>query len=267
MFRFSNGVADEETQLVVSDMPSPEETQLVEFSAASVFSGTFHSQQQTFNEGMNNLTLVLMDDPSPLQPGLLSVNAGQSQQTETGGSAATKRKPRSRQKVWGQKKPKKVRKSIATKPKSKPAKRTKAVRIPKPKAEKKRKDTTDDLNLDGIEFQDVNPLLKDAFSWPTKLTQCLNDNFTNKLPDRVHVQLWTEFSGAGTPEVALEALGNAYPGLSMGAMSTGDWDVNAKLALVANTPAKTHIFGEDISKVLPAHVKEQCDKRVPVEAS
>lgn len=83
----------------------------------------------------------------------------------------------------------------------------------------------------------------------------------------VHVQLWTEFSGAGTPEFALKALASQVPEhLSMQVMSQCDWSPTAQTCCINNSDKDTHLFS-DIADIMSEEMKARAERRVAVEVA
>ena len=125
-----------------------------------------------------------------------------------------------------------------------------------------------DQALDDLSFQQTR--VEESFHWPSVLLQSFTESEGRKDQDHmskpVHVQMWTEFSGAATPEFALEALAGATDKLTAEVISTGDWGTNPRTTLMNNTDSKTHVFG-DISDVLTDEMKMLAERRVPVEVT
>ena len=81
----------------------------------------------------------------------------------------------------------------------------------------------------------------------------------------VHMQMFTEFSGLGTPEFSMKALSAAAPAvLQVKVRSCCDWDTNCQTALVNNSDPDTHVFA-DIADVLTDEMKSRVQRKVLVE--
>ena len=82
---------------------------------------------------------------------------------------------------------------------------------------------------------------------------------------KVHVQQFSEFSGAGTAEFALKALASALPDkLSARIMHQSDWNKAAQNSLINNSDADTHVFG-DIKEICSDDMNRKTSRRVAVE--
>ena len=120
--------------------------------------------------------------------------------------------------------------------------------------------------LDDLAFKQTQ--VEEAFHWPQVLLESFAEGRMDQphMSEPVHIQMWTEFSGAGTPEFALEALAAATDKLTAEIISTGDWGTNPQTTLMNNTDSKTHVFG-DISDVLTDEMRMLAERRVPVEVT
>ena len=106
--------------------------------------------------------------------------------------------------------------------------------------------------------------LAGAFAWPGHLMKLLLSKHPPE--SRLHLQLHSEFSGAGTAEIAAAAISNASQGmLTLDVVSVGDWDATAQTALLSNTSGATHVFS-DIAQVCDAGLVTECQARLPVKA-
>ena len=85
-------------------------------------------------------------------------------------------------------------------------------------------------------------------------------------PDRpLHVQVYSEFSGAGTAEISAKALAAAAPeSLEIDVVSVADWDNIASSALMANSSSNTHVFG-DIASACSEKMQRLCERPVGVK--
>ncbi len=98
------------------------------------------------------------------------------------------------------------------------------------------------------------------FKWPGKMIQKIFSEKPNGKP--IHVQLWTEFSGAGTAEVALNGISSACHLLTSQVMGSADWAPHSRMALINNsTDASQHVFG-DIADVCPSSMLEKAKRNV-----
>ena len=168
-------------------------------------------------------------------------------------SIAAKAKAKRKQKQKRQQQTPKAK--ARSKQKAKPVK----LRTRKPMKEKKQKlQPMQALFLAEVEDK---PLAK-AFQWPQHLTQQLLQHHPPDKP--LHVQLYSEFSGAGTAEFAAQALEAACDPLCVDVVSVADWNTNAATALVANTGPETHVFG-DIAEVCSEKMRRLCDRPMCVK--
>lgn len=112
--------------------------------------------------------------------------------------------------------------------------------------------------------------LEKSFSWPDRLMQMAAKHI-NSNPGRYHLQVFSEFSGAGTAEVAMSAIANASGAvftnpLGLSVVHQSDWDKTAQTALLNNSDQTTHIFG-DIKDVCSDEMKQKVDRKVAVEVT
>eukprot|EP00746_Dinoflagellata_sp_MGD_P070862 gnl/MRDRNA2_/MRDRNA2_28949_c0_seq1.p1 gnl/MRDRNA2_/MRDRNA2_28949_c0~~gnl/MRDRNA2_/MRDRNA2_28949_c0_seq1.p1 ORF type:complete len:478 (+),score=109.27 gnl/MRDRNA2_/MRDRNA2_28949_c0_seq1:84-1517(+) len=104
--------------------------------------------------------------------------------------------------------------------------------------------------------------LTEAFEWPKKTLQCLKKELGQKVLDKSLLgkgaPISTYFSGVGTPELALETLGNAkVKNVSVGhfeTVSACDWDSGCRNILMQKHP-NALIYG-DILERIPPKVKK-----------
>lgn len=103
----------------------------------------------------------------------------------------------------------------------------------------------------------------------------MRELFAHVKPKRVHVQAFSEFSGAGTAEVSLKALASAASvcmgsdgpnPLSVKVMRQSDWDKTAQTALINNSDVDTRTFG-DIMDMCSEEMKQKANRKVAVEAT
>ena len=108
--------------------------------------------------------------------------------------------------------------------------------------------------------------LKGLFSWPRRMI----DTIFSRIPkpdQKIHIQQFSEFSGAGTAEFAMTALAAAAPDiLSSRMMHQADWDNSASRALINNAEDDSHIFG-DIKDICSEEMKRKTSRRVAVEVT
>ncbi|CAE6937046.1 RSN1 [Symbiodinium microadriaticum] len=139
------------------------------------------------------------------------------------------------------------------------------VRGAKPKEQKvhKEKKERKEPNKTAVFLAGGDKPLASAFAWPFHLMKLL---LSKHPPEkRLHLQLHSEFSGAGTAEIAAAAICNASQGmLTVDVVSVGDWDATARTALLSNTSSATHVFS-DIAQVCDAGLVAECQKRVAVK--
>ena len=144
--------------------------------------------------------------------------------------------------------------------------KTRQVRGAKPKEQKvhKEKKERKEPNKTAVFLAGGDKPLASAFAWPFHLMKLL---LSKHPPEkRLHLQLHSEFSGAGTAEIAAAAICNASQGmLTVDVVSVGDWDATARTALLSNTSSATHVFS-DIAQVCDAGLVAECQKRVAVKA-
>ena len=117
---------------------------------------------------------------------------------------------------------------------------------------------------DQVETEFKETELKELFRWPSCMMNHVLGHLTPKAG--VHMQMFTEFSGLGTPEFSMKALSAAAPDiLQVKVRSCCDWDTNCQTALVNNSDPDTHVFG-DIAAVLSDEMKSRVQRKVLVEA-
>ena len=115
-----------------------------------------------------------------------------------------------------------------------------------------------DDNDTSSKFKETNA--SRLFKWPGKMIQKIFSEKPNGKP--IHVQLWTEFSGAGTAEVALNGISSACHLLTSQVMGSADWAPHSRMALINNsTDASQHVFG-DIADVCPSSMLEKAKRNV-----
>lgn len=104
--------------------------------------------------------------------------------------------------------------------------------------------------------------LEGCFHWPrAMIDQVCSGHAKGK---HVHIQLSTEFSGAGTAEFAAKALCESSNGkLSCQVLGCADWASNSKHALIKNCDASTHVFG-DIAGVCPSEMMTKANRKIAV---
>jgi len=115
-----------------------------------------------------------------------------------------------------------------------------------------------ETTYDDPKFKETNA--SRLFKWPGMMMQKIfSENAAGK---PVHVQLWTEFSGAGTAEVALNSISSACDVLTSETMASADWATNSQMALINNcTDEHQHVFG-DIADVCPSSMLEKAKRKV-----
>lgn len=100
--------------------------------------------------------------------------------------------------------------------------------------------------IEGEEAADDHCLstsLKDLFSWPRRMIETIFNKMA-KPGQKIHIQQFSQFSGAGTAEFALTALAAAAPDiLSSRVMHQADWDNSASISLINNSEDDSRIFG------------------------
>jgi hypothetical protein len=142
--------------------------------------------------------------------------------------------------------------------------RVASVRIPK-KQRKEKKETEDDVKPEDITMTETP--LKQLFHWPEQMAKVFFTDCCDAQKKPVHVQLWTEFSGAGTPEFALKALASqVLEHLSMQVMSQCDWSPTAQTCCINNSDKDTHLFS-DIADIMSEEMKARAERRVAVEVA
>lgn len=108
--------------------------------------------------------------------------------------------------------------------------------------------------------------LKDLFSWPRRMIETIF-NKMSKPGEKIHIQQFSEFSGAGTAEFAMTALAAAAPDiLSSRVMHQADWDNSASRALINNAEDDSHVFG-DIRDICSEEMVRKTSRRVAVEVA
>lgn len=159
---------------------------------------------------------------------------------------------------------KKGKRSRAPSATKKTTARVASVRIPK-KQRKEKKETEDDVKPEDITMTETP--LKQLFHWPEQMAKVFSTDCCDAQKKPVHVQLWTEFSGAGTPEFALKALASQVPEhLSMQVMSQCDWSPTAQTCCINNSDKDTHLFS-DIADIMSEERKARAERRVAVEVA
>ena len=108
--------------------------------------------------------------------------------------------------------------------------------------------------------------VKALFRWPALMMDELRQHLPAQGGKPLQVQMFSEFSGAGTAEFAMSALAAAAPGLlSCVVVRQGDWSSAAETALINNAQKDTHIFS-DIEDISSVPMKSKTSRRVAVEA-
>ena len=107
--------------------------------------------------------------------------------------------------------------------------------------------------------------LESLFQWPKFMMEKVLS--LNKHQRPVQAQVWTEFSGAGTAEIALDALAAAAPSkLQAKVISQADWDRSSQTALLGNHGQSVHLFG-DIAGLCSEEMITEAELRVAVEVT
>ena len=132
-------------------------------------------------------------------------------------------------------------------------------KVSKPRSRFEKKTEIDDCYSKELYKQTA---LEGCFHWPkAMIDQVCSGHAKGK---RVHLQLSTEFSGAGTAEYAAKALCESSNGtLSCQVLGCADWASNSKHALINNCDASAHVFG-DIANVCPSEMMAKANRRVAV---
>ena len=176
--------------------------------------------------------------------------------------AKAKRRPNQKQ-PWPRPKSK-TKKSKAKQARSQQVKKARLsaktnTRGPKPRKQQKPKP-----QHNAVFFAEDTRLAK-AFEWPQHMMKKILENHPPTKP--LHVQMYSEFSGAGTAEFAMQGLAAATSRdrLCVDVVSVADWDSNAASSLVANTDAETHVFG-DIAEICSERMRRLCDRPMCVKA-
>ena len=277
MFQFQNSPADGfdlmETQMVPFDATCPKAS-----PTASIFSGSFKSSQETSMDISDYHQFAICQVPAaPSTAAPSTQKASSNRKTPICSSAATGKSEKKKSARLGVRMTLSKRKQKRDVKTSKKGKRSKAfgmtkktaakvasVRMPK-KRKNEKKDTEDDVRPEDITMTETP--LKQLFQWPEHMTRMFFNDCCDSQKKPVHVQLWTEFSGAGTPEFALNALASQVPEhLSVKVMGQCDWNNAAQTCLINNSDQETHLFG-DIAGVMSEEMKARAERRVAVEAA
>lgn len=104
--------------------------------------------------------------------------------------------------------------------------------------------------------------LEKLFRWPQHMVNAVLREYESD-GKSIHIQAWTEFSGAGTAEFALKGICSKTNALSCRIMSSADWGQAASTSLINNSDDHTHVFG-DIADLCPSDMMQQVQKRVAV---
>ena len=162
-----------------------------------------------------------------------------------------------------------VKKTKRTAPKIKKAKTNtasssrgaKGKRVSKPRSEEQKEKPANDV------FRETE--LKKSFQWPTVVMQKVFEEMDHEVKEigPTHVQLFTEFSGAGTPEFSLAALTAAAPQwLTSCVVHQADIAATPQRALLNNRSETSHVFG-DIEDVCSKQMLQKTQRQVAVEVT
>lgn len=111
--------------------------------------------------------------------------------------------------------------------------------------------------------------LKKSFQWPRVVMQKVLQEMEYEVQELgpTHVQLFTEFSGAGTPEFSLAALSAAAPQwLTSCVLHQADSASTPQRALLNNRSETAHTFG-DIEELCSKQMLQKTQRRVAVEVT
>ena len=134
----------------------------------------------------------------------------------------------------------------------------------------KRQNQDNVAEVNTMETSFVKTPLETLFHWPKHLMNIVAKMKHDELDSKdcskpLHIQLWTEFSGCGTAEFALDAITSAAQNnMSMRVMSQCDWDNAARTALINNSGPDSHIFG-NIQDVCSSEMLAKTSRKVAVE--
>ena len=182
------------------------------------------------------------------------------QNADAGKRAKRNKKPQSR-------KPRQIKKILQKKSSASGARKTKknlssmAKAIANRSKAKETQPTVADTPV--VTFGETHRLSR-AFQWPQRLMRSLLG--TQERRQDLHVRLHTEFSGAGTAEVAMEAIASASCGkITFDTVYAADWDASSQAALLTNVAKapSCHVFS-DIGGLMSEEMKDRVDQMVPV---